>query len=86
MVQPLPVPGNELGNGRIVRSRFQQLEPAFAYRNHHQPNLFVLDGLFRRNAQAQLFVNGLRRRQRFHRDAKMINLKHFCSSSHLRGA
>src|ERR1700674_2156966 len=76
MVQPLAVLGDELSNGRIVRSRFQQFQAALAHRHHHQPNFFLLNGFFWRNAQSQLLVNGLRRRQRLHCDTKMINGDH----------
>src|SRR5947209_3495467 len=73
MMQALSAPGNKLRDRGIFRGRLEQFEPALADRNHHQIYLFVLDSFFRRNAEAKLFINCFGRRQRLHRNAKMID-------------
>ena len=60
MVQAFAALGDELGDRRIVRSRFQQLQAALAQGHHHQPDFLLLDGFFRGNGQSKLLVNGLR--------------------------
>src|ERR1700686_2512941 len=79
MMNAFAVPGDKLGDGGIVRCRFEQLEPALADGNHHEPDFFVLHDFFGRNAEAEFFVDGLGSRQGLHCDAEMINLKHSAS-------
>src|ERR1700735_1212747 len=76
MVQTFSAPGDELRNRRILRRRFEKFEPALANRHHHQPYFFLVHNFFRRNAETELFINRLSRRQRIHRDSEMIDLEH----------
>src|SRR5215469_2941184 len=80
VMQALPPLGNKLCDPGILRGCLQQLQPTLAHGNHHQPHLLVRDGLFRRHGQAQFLVDGLRRRERLHRDSEMINLTGHCRS------
>jgi len=43
--------GDEFGDRGILRSRFQQFQPAFADRHHHEFYLLRCDGFFRRDAE-----------------------------------
>lgn len=74
VMEPFSPPGDEPGDGRILRSGLEQLDAAFTYWNHRNPspllrNLFDLPG-----PESQCLRIDLQRLfQRAHRDCDMIN-------------
>src|SRR5512133_3174013 len=83
MMQTFAPLGQELRDRRAFRRGFQQFKPALANGYHDQANLLCFNRFFRRNRQPEFFINAFRRRQRFHRNAEMIDAKHKSLASHV---
>src|SRR6185369_16452623 len=83
MMQTFPPLGQELRNRRAFRRGFQQFKPALANGYHDQANLLGFNGFFWRDRQPELFINAFCYRQRFHRNAEMIDAKHKSLASHV---
>src|SRR4051794_6594470 len=65
--------GEKLGDGRVVGSGLQQLDPALAAWDHRDLNFFRFDGFFAMNLEAEVLVKLAGHGERFDGDTEMID-------------